>query len=368
MSERILIVDDDTEMRDTLREILEDAGFSVTTAADGLLALTEIEASIPDLVISDISMPRMDGHGLYEAVRAREQWAQLPFIFVSGLGERDEIRQGKLLGVDDYLVKPVDEEDLLVAVRGTLERHARVKKGSHFEVSELKKNLLSVLNHEILTPLTSIVGSADMLRESGHGLPPKALRGFLDGILTGSDRLRRLAEDFMFLVDIESGVLQENFVRDRAPIADLTAVLRAVLEVEGANAVTRGIRLVAEVPAGLPSVMGRPELLRAAVGHVLSNAIKFSRKGDGEVTLGARADAARVTIEVRDQGIGIPSEELERVTEMFYQWDRARREQQGTGSGLFIAQSIVALHGGRLSLASEAGVGTAVTIELPVTA
>jgi signal transduction histidine kinase len=366
MSDRILLVDDDANMRDTLREMLEQAGFTVLTASDGIHALAELETSIPDLVISDINMPRMDGHQLYEAVRAREQWAQLPFIFVSGLGERGEIRHGKLLGVDDYLVKPLDEEDLVVAVRGTLERHARVKKGSQFEVSELKKSLLAVLNHEILTPLTSIVGSADMLRESGPGLPPKALRSFLDGILTGSDRLRRLAEDFMFLVDIESGALAETFARDSRSIADLTLVLRGVLEAEAVNAAARGVRLVSEVPASLPIVVGRPDLLRAAVGHVLANAIKFSRKGDGDVTLGARADAAHVTVEVRDRGIGIPAEELERVTQMFYQWDRARREQQGTGSGLFIVQSIVALHGGRLALASEVGVGTTATIDLPV--
>jgi signal transduction histidine kinase len=366
MPDRILVVDDDATMRETLRETLEDAGFIVLTASDGANALAALEAGVPDLVISDINMPRMDGYRLYEAVRAREQWAHLPFIMLSGLGERDDVRQGKLLGVDDYLIKPVDEEDLLVAVRGTLERQARVKRGSQHEVSELKKNLLAVLNHEILTPLTSIVGSADMLRESGPGLAPKTLRGFLDGILTGSDRLRRLAEDFMFLVDIESGVLQESFERDRGPIADLAIVLRAVLENEAANAAARGVRLVSELPGALPMVTGRPELLRTAVGHVLANAIKFSRKDDGEVALGARAEAALVTVQVRDRGIGIPPEELERVTQMFYQWDRPRREQQGTGSGLFIAHSIVALHGGRLTLASELGVGTTVTIALPV--
>ena len=365
MADRILLVDDDDTMRETLREILELAGFIVLTASDGADALTALEASVPDLVISDVNMPRMDGYRLYEAVRAREQWAHLPFIFVSGLGERDDVRHGKLLGVDDYLVKPVDEEDLLVAVRGTLERQARVKRGSQHEVSELKKNLLAVLNHEILTPLTSIVGSADMLRESGPGLAPKTLRGFLDGILTGSDRLRRLAEDFMFLVDIESGVLQESFERTRGPIANLAIVLRALVETEATSAAGRGVRLVSEVPASLPMVVGRAEMLRAAVGHVLANAIKFSRKDDGEVVLGARAEAEQVTIRVRDRGIGIPPEELERVTQMFYQWDRPRREQQGTGSGLFIAQSIVALHGGRLTLTSEVGEGTTVAIELP---
>ena len=105
--------------------MLETAGFRVFTGRHGLEGLAVLEMARPHLVVSDISMPKMDGYRFYEAVRARPQGVSVPFIFLTGRGDEDEIREGRRLGVDDYLVKPVREADLLVAVRARLERRRR---------------------------------------------------------------------------------------------------------------------------------------------------------------------------------------------------------------------------------------------------
>jgi signal transduction histidine kinase len=107
------------------------------------------------------------------------------------------------------------------------------------------------------------------------------------------------------------------------------------------------------------------DYLSNAVRRLIDNAIKFSKKEGGKVYLSARSIEQRVFIQVRDEGVGIRTEELGKLFDMFHQIDRAKMEQQGSGSGLAIARSIAEMHGGSLSVESEYGVGSTFTIELP---
>jgi signal transduction histidine kinase len=359
----ILVVDDDAAVVDTLREILEEAGYRVTTAGSGRQALTALERFTPQLVVSDIRMPEMDGYRLYAEVRARPQYVGLPFIFLSGLGGEADIREGRKMGVDDYLVKPVGEADLLAAVRGRLERRAQLEGALERQLDEVKRSILSTLNHEFRTPLTYLTGYAEMLRESAP--EGELLRQSVDGVLEGAKRLRGLVEDLLMLVDLQSGMAQRVFEREKRLVEDLPGILRAALAEEEPRASARGVRLAAEIPSELPAFHGHRELLSQAVTRLLDNAIKFSKKEGGRVVLSAKAIARHVAIAVADEGIGMPAEELGKISSMFYQIDRARMEQQGSGSGLTIVQGIVTMHGGTLTVTSEVGVGSTFRIDLP---
>ena len=110
---------------------------------------------------------------------------------------------------------------------------------------------------------------------------------------------------------------------------------------------------------------GQSELLLNAVSRLLDNAIKFSKKEGGTVTLSARPGGRGVVVEVKDEGIGMPEAELERIAEMFYQIDRATFEQRGSGVGLTIVSGIVTLHGGELVVESELGQGSTARLDLP---
>jgi putative two-component system response regulator len=119
---RILLVEDNEILREGLRSLLEQEEYELQVAGNGLEALERMEAAIPDLILSDILMPEMDGHALFEAVRARPEWISIPFIFLTARRERESILAGKKLGADDYLLKPVSPEDLLTAIRSRLGR------------------------------------------------------------------------------------------------------------------------------------------------------------------------------------------------------------------------------------------------------
>jgi len=365
-AEKILIVEDDEALLVGLRDILEFAGFHVTTASNGLEGLTELEKGAPHLILSDINMPKMDGYGFYEAVRARPDWVSIPFIFLTAKGDKTDIRRGKQLGADDYLVKPFDEEDLLVAIRAKLDRHAQLDAAQNRQVTELKRTILTTLNHEFRTPLTYITSYTELLHNADPEMGADEFKKMLHGIEAGSERLRKLVEDFIFLVELQSGAARRTYERRRVVTSDLPMLLRDVLKKFDEIAAERQVGLIPDFPERLPALLADRDYLTNALKRLVDNGIKFSKKQGGKVTLSAQAAGGRIIIQVKDEGLGIRAEALRQLFNIFHQIDRAKLEQQGSGSGLAIAREIVTMHGGALTVESEYGVGSTFTIELPV--
>jgi len=123
MSEqRILVVEDYRPLLAGLRDILEAEGYVVSTATNGAQALQMMKEACPDLIVADIMMPTMDGYALFEAVRARSEWAPIPVVFLTSKAEKDDLLKGKNMGVEGYIIKPFEPETLLATVRALLER------------------------------------------------------------------------------------------------------------------------------------------------------------------------------------------------------------------------------------------------------
>ncbi|MEJ2011928.1 MAG: response regulator transcription factor [Anaerolineales bacterium] len=123
MSEQtILVVEDEDVIRESIADILELQGFRVCVAEDGLEGLRRLEEDEPDLILADIMMPNMNGYQFFQRVRSNPEWTWIPFIFLSAKSEGEDIRFGKEMGVDDYLKKPIEAEDLIAAVIGKLKR------------------------------------------------------------------------------------------------------------------------------------------------------------------------------------------------------------------------------------------------------
>lgn len=118
----VLVVEDNEILRQGIQLLLEADGFSVLTAGNGIEALEQMQGTCPALVLSDISMPEMDGYAFFDAVRANPEWVAIPFIFLTARGSRDEVFEGKKLGVEDYLVKPINRQELVTSVRSRLAR------------------------------------------------------------------------------------------------------------------------------------------------------------------------------------------------------------------------------------------------------
>jgi putative two-component system response regulator len=140
VDQTILIVEDNIAMREALQAILESGGYQVMVAEHGKLALEQMRNRHPDLILSDISMPEMDGFAFFDAVRANPAWISIPFIFLTARGERKDIFLGKQIGAEDYLVKPVLRQELLTTVA------ARLARSQEVVLAQMEKSYLAALS------------------------------------------------------------------------------------------------------------------------------------------------------------------------------------------------------------------------------
>lgn len=127
MKEKILFVEDNLITREALKDILVLKGYDVYTASDGLEALGVLEEVTPNLILSDIMMPNMNGYEFFEKVKSNPAWNTMPFIFLTAKMEREDVIRGKKLGADDYLTKPVDIDELIASIQGKLQRSKNYK-------------------------------------------------------------------------------------------------------------------------------------------------------------------------------------------------------------------------------------------------
>ncbi len=365
----LLVVEDDISLMEGIRDYLESTGYRVVTATNGLEALDLLRKmeQPPDLIISDIGMPQMNGYEFFEAVHQEGRWLAIPFIFLSAKAEKQSVRYGKELGADDYVTKPFEPEDLLAAVRSKLKRTRQLRAVQEARIEDTKRKILTILNHEFRTPLTYVLAYSDMLYREADDLSDREFREFLEGVRRGSERLRHLIENFIFLVELETGEARNSYMLRRRRIDDIPVMCAEVIESLRPMADERGVTLELEVAPEIPAPVADKEYLRKAITHLVENGIKFTEEGSGkEVRLRVVPSNGKILFQVIDHGRGIPEAELERIWEAFYQIDRSKYEDPGAGAGLAIAKGVAEIHGGEIEVESQVGVGSTFTFVLPV--
>jgi len=226
-------------------------------------------------------------------------------------------------------------------------------------LERLRDAFVAAVSHELRTPLTSISGFVEMLGDEESSLSP-AGRRYVNVISRGTARLQRIVEDLLLVAEIEADRLQ--LVKTPTDLATLAA---DTVEAALPTAAERGIELVLDAEGPLPLEADGARLAQV-LDNLVSNALKYTRPG-GRVVLSATESDGSVRVEVADNGIGVPHEELGQLFSRFYRASTARRLAiPGTGLGLVIVRAIVERHGGTVSLYSFEGEGTRVTVSLPV--
>lgn len=352
-------------MSQAIKGILVSEGYDVSTATDGVQALEVMEDVLPDLILADIMMPRMDGYALYREVRAHPEWIPVPFVFLTAKSEREDKLKGKGLGAEDYITKPFDAEELIVSVRSRLGRARAIEEASEAEFEQLKEQIVTVLGHELRTPLTYVTGYTDLALEDVSSLTPEEVEKFLNGIKTGADRLNRLVEDLLLLVQIDSGRAEEEYQALVCRYGNLDEIVMRTASQFTIPAQEHHLSLDVDTEAALPAVRLCEPFFVDALGRLIENAVKFSGSRAEEVRIEARRQDDQAAVAVSDDGVGIPPEQQEHLFKRFRQINRDQLEQQGAGLGLAIAHELISLHGGEITVKSEPGVGSTFTILLP---
>lgn len=225
------------------------------------------------------------------------------------------------------------------------------------ELNRAKSDFVSLVSHEFRTPLTGILGFSELIRDEEFALPE--IKEFANDINADAQRLGRMIDQLLDLDRMQSGRIQLQ----RAPVS-LNTIARAVAQ--QFRAASPSHRLTLNLDDKLPGMTGDRDKLIQVVTNLVGNAIKYSPDG-GEVLISSRAEGQSIRLDVRDQGVGIPAEDLERVFDRYARVEGgAGRFIKGIGLGLPIAREIVELHGGRIWAESTIGQGSTFCVVLPV--
>lgn len=372
-SATILLVEDDRALLDGIADLLEvsEIGYAVqvTKATNGELGLKAVAENEPDLIISDVMMPKMGGFEFLEQLRNQPDWVHIPVIFLTAKGTPDDILKGRLSGAELYITKPYDSDELLQLVRSQLARAFELQGSRKRRLDSLSRNIVQLLNHEFRTPLTYVTAYYELLADGVLRDDPESLQEYLRGIQVGAARLRNLVGNLVAVLELRTGEAAKRIKNQSDVIDDIVALLQSFCGNCRCDESEEDVYIKCELPQRLPKIFGHRDSLYLILDCLLDNAVKFSLMNPGQepnIVLSATTKNGEIAISVKDNGIGMPEHVHLRVFDLFYQHNREELEQQGAGTGLTIVNGLVELHAGCLEVDSVEGEGSTFTIILPV--
>jgi len=360
---KVLIVDDEVEFRYMVSQVCEAAGYGVEEAEDGLRGLELARASVPDIIVCDVTMPKLDGYGLIRALREDPRTAGIPFIFLTGMSELSDLRKGMQLGADDYLAKPFGQNQLIQAIEVRLKKKEDQDRQYERKLEGIRLSILDSLPHEFRTPLHGILGFAEILKTGANEMQSGEVEEVAMRIQKSALRLRHLLENFLVYAELQTVTDDPKKLEElRRSQADSLRTIAENASREKAGKWGRANDLTVRVE-DCRVAMARQHVTKI-VEEVVDNAFKFSEAGT-PVVVESQRGAEGLAVSIIDAGRGMSPEQIEGLGG-FTQFDRKKYEQQGMGIGLAIARRLAEIYGGNLSIGSSLMGGTAVTITLPV--
>jgi signal transduction histidine kinase len=358
-SARILLVDDNADMRNYVKRLLSER-WQVETAANGALALNLIQQQLPDLVLTDVMMPELDGFQLLNVLRADPVTKSIPVILLSARAGEEATISGLAAGADDYLIKPFSARELIARVKTQLQMSRLRQEQS---ANRFKNEFLMTVTHELQAPLVAILGWSRLLQTKSFD--KTTITHALTTIERNATIEAKLVKDLLDVSSILSGKL-----RLKCQLVDLVSLVQNVVTSFRQAAQAKKIQLVETISnVALGNVLADGDRLRQIIANLLDNAIKFTPSG-GQVDIRLEHLGSVAQITVTDTGIGIAPDFLFQVFDRFSQAEvPSSHSPGGVGIGLAIAHHLVQLHKGTIEVASEGvGRGATFTVKLPLVA
>ena len=353
----ILIVEDETDIRENIEDILITSDYSVLAAKNGREALNILDSVTPDLIISDIRMPEVTGLELLKQL-SKSTLTNIPFLLLTALSSREDIRYGMDMGADDYITKPFTPDELLNSVSQRIRKAE--KYNAHFE--RLKSNIMKYIPHELRTPLTPILGYSRMLLDDINSFSNDEILDMILTIKKSGLRLGSRVEKFILLSELLS---EENFNNkqndeDFRYSIGSNEIWKLLQDDEELNGRRKDLIVNFE-----PSILNIWEnYIESIIKELIENASKFSDKGSKIKVQGCK-DNRFYEITITDFGIGMTQDEIRSIN-IFEQFDREKMQQVGNGLGLVIIKLIVESIKGKFKIESNKGEFTKVSVSLPI--
>ncbi len=403
---RILVVDYHAFTLHIVESLLVKDGYAAVRGTSTLDEAPRLFREMqPDIVLIDLTPPKLDGFAVFDRLKAVAGGRHFATIFLSAAEDRAIRAEAYTRGASEFVLKPIDETEMRLRVRNqaravafervlrqqnerlaqtVAERTARLQqaidvlKRAEAQMSESlraseaqgreRMAFLASINHELRTPLNAILGFADLLKDEKFGpLGGERYREAAVFIRDGAGHMLRLVNDLLNLASTEAG----DFRLTMAPV-DVTATVRDSVALLAEDARRAGVDLAVDILPGLPLIETDETRLKQIIINLASNAIKFTPSG-GRVTVKVRTEGEKdlLILAISDTGVGISTEQMLDVMKPFgrvrqMKAPAAMAGKQGTGLGLPITKRLTELLGGKLEIVSREGVGTLITVRLPL--
>ena len=364
---KILLVDDRPENLYSLENILANENRIILKASSGEEALKIAFSEDIALILLDVQMPVMDGFEVAHMLKQTNRTKKTPILFVTAISkEKKYMLKGYQEGCIDYLFKPLDVDITQAKVNTLLKLHDQqreleIKNAELAKLNQEKNYFLGVASHDLRNPIGNIISLVHILEDELGDTLSLEMKEMLQMMHDSGRDMLELLNNLLDVSKIESGKMNLNLKND-----SIAGIIQKSINDNIRTANAKSIVLDYNIGDNIPQVAFDKIHLQQVLNNLISNAIKFSF-GNTHVEINVIRKESDVVISVKDQGQGIPSNDIHRVFLPFARTSVASTNgEKSTGLGLTIAKRIVEAHGGNIWLSSEVGTGTTFFFSLPI--
>ena len=346
IKKKILIIEDNKLIRDEIVDIMRMENYQTIEAKDGEEGLTKAKKYLPDMIISDVLMPKVDGIGLIKELKKTQLTEDIPFVFMSALTDNEYVRKGISLGADDYIPKPVNIDDLMKSIKMQLRKKNKVEN----KMNNLKNNIIHSLPHELRTPLNSILGLSYLMMTQREEYSNQKIIEFSNYINKSGKRLLRTINQYLLFTDLI--LLQSDIEKIKLIKTKTTKNIeqKIVLIVKDLKSNCQYFKKIS-INVSNQEVKITPEHFEIIINELVSNSIKFSKK-EGVININSEMEQDKLKLTIENIGNGIKQEQINDIG-TFMQFNRKKQEQQGIGFGLSIVTLISEIYDLDLNIETE---------------
>jgi signal transduction histidine kinase len=357
----ILLIDDEEKITSRLSRILEKEEYRVDIALNGATAIEKMKKEHFDIAVTDLNMPDINGFEIMEFINLNN-YGTLPLV-LTGYASVEGAIQAIKCGAYDFIEKPIDAPTLKLTIKRAAERiHLQRENTKNLEelrkLNDLKNEFLTVVSHDLRSPLSTIGGYVNYLLKKGNVDATQSK--YLNIIKDISDNLYSLVNELLDISRIEVGIMQLD--KESADLAELinTSINNFILlSIDKNNKIEFHNNLKNSM-----ITMDRMKIMQV-MNNLINNAVKFTE--NGSITIKADENGSRVVISVEDTGVGISEGEISSLFDKYsYYHKRGTRGEGGSGLGLVICRKFVEIHGGSIRVESTHGRGSKFEFDIPV--
>lgn len=352
---KILVIEDDSKLRKNICELLENENYEVEYAENGLIGVEKAKSTYPDLIISDIMMPQMNGLEVLKELLKDEETASIPLIFLTAKAEVENLREGMNLGADDYLFKPFRINDLLSAIETRLKK----KELANLKIREMQEQISRKIPHELRTPLVPILGLSEMIDEE---MDITEIKEMAKVIRANGKKLHHKIEKFILYNDL---IIEEKKKKNKVGDLNHTFLCEEIIyqclsEIEDKLKPTDRVILKVE-----PTSIKLPEYYLTTIAkELIENGLRYSDE-TSMVTVEGIKENNNYKLTISDLGRGMTEKELSSIN-AFEKFGKQQFTEAGFGLGLTIVKKILSSHKCIFSIKSEINKFTSCEVKIPL--